>query len=46
MRTSSNVLWKNMTSNDTDDVIGGIVADHTRNAETSLNIYRKTYILV
>ena len=29
-----------MTSNDTDDVIRGIVDDHTRNAETSVNTHR------
>ena len=41
-----------MTSNDTDDVIGGKVPDITLNAKTSVNIYRflheipKTFILV
>ena len=40
MRTSSNVLMKNMTSNDTDDVIWWVVDDLTRNAKISVNIYR------
>ena len=52
MRTSSKVSWKNMTSNDTDDVIRGEVDDLTRNAKTTMNIQRflqrkqKTHILV
>ena len=40
MRTSTNVLMKNMTSNDTDDVIWWLVDDLTRNAKISVNIYR------
>ena len=40
MRTSSNVLMKNMTSNDADDVIWWVVDDLTRNAKISVNIYR------
>ena len=35
MKTSSNVLMKNMMSNDTDDVIRAIVDDLTGNAKTT-----------
>ena len=40
MITSSNVLWKNVTSNNTDDFILWIADDLSRNAKISVNVYR------
>ena len=40
METSSNVLWTNMTSNDTEDVILEIVDDLNLNAEISVNSFK------
>ena len=38
--TCSYILWKIITSNDADDVIGGKVDDLTRNAKIDVNIHR------
>ena len=38
MRTSSNVLMKNMTSNDIDDVIQGKIGYFTRNAKSGVDL--------
>lgn len=52
MRISSYTLCQNMTSNDTDDVIGRRVDDLTRNTKKAVIIYRfsqkilKTCVLV
>ena len=37
MRTSSSIVWQNMTSHDTDEVIWGNIDDLTHNPKTSVN---------